>query len=154
MGRVLQTLAEGNVVDKTIFNNRFVVELCELIHVHYRNLRILMSLGDFVEMAQGMSDALKRWNMRGNPEPSPSSHIELCRKVVASSKVVDDVIKVNLNKNLYPENEGKIFSEGANFDESEYIHLKIRDLRIELSRSEFDTLINAILEAKEALCPK
>ncbi len=151
MGQTLDKLGEKRLDCKAIFNSRFVVEICEAVHIHYRNLRILLSPNDFAEMAHGMADALKRWEQRGFPEPSASTHIELCRKEVARQELGDNTIKVNLNKNLYALNEGKIFAEGAGLEEDKYIHLKIRDVRLELTRSEFDALAEVILDARDNL---
>jgi hypothetical protein len=103
-------------------------------------------------MATGMRDSLERWSKRGQPLPDKSNHIELARKQVAKHPINNEEIKVNLNENLYPKNENRIFSEGANFDEANYIHLKVRDLRIELSLDEFNKLSEAIIEAKDKLC--
>lgn len=151
MGQTLRNLSEKTLEDKSVFNNRFVVEICEKVHVHYRNLRLLMSLQDWVQMAQGMSDALTRWKARGCPETVEGTHIELCRKEVAKYPVAPDEVKVNLNKNLYPMHEGRVFSEGAEIKDPLYIHLKIRDIRLEMSMDEFLTLAEAITEAKASL---
>lgn len=151
MGRTLKPLSTKAVSEKSIFNNRFVVECCEAFHVHYRGLRILMSAQDWAEMAQGMADALRRWKEQGSPIPQQGKHIELCRKNVAQDALGDQTIQVNLNENLYPKHEGRIFSEGAGFDEPQYIHLKIRDLRLEMSRAEFFSLAKACSEAVSVL---
>ena len=153
MGHTIKNLSTKQVESKTIFNNRFVVEICECVHVHYRNLRIVLSLEDFLSMAQGMSDALTRWKKQACPQPSENIHLELCRKEVALGKVSEDEVKVNLNTNLYNKNEGRVFAEGANFNDPAYIHLKIRDLRVELSVDEFNQLADAIGEAKKVLSP-
>lgn len=136
---------------RTIFHHRFVVECCEHFHVHYRNLRILLSERDFVSMAEGMRDALKRWEMRGKPATGEGVHIELCRKEVALKPVDDNKMKVNLNDNLYLKHDGKIFADGAGLDDKNYIHLKIKDLRLELTVDEFNDLAETIAEAKENL---
>lgn len=151
MGQTLKKLASRQVEGKAVFNNRFVVEICEHVHVHYRNLRMIMSLSDWLSMASGMSDALKRWVSQGSPEPSEGTHIELCRKVVATHPICQEEININLNKNLYKENQGRIFAEGAEITEPLYVHVKLRDLRIELSLEEFAEFSDAILEAKETL---
>lgn len=151
MGQTIKNLSSRPVKSETVFHNRFVVEICEHVHVHYRNLRIILSLKDWVEMARGMAESLSRWEKRGSPATSPTTHIELCRKTVASAPVAADEVKVNLNRNLYPLHKGRVFSEGAQFDEAVYIHLKIRDLRLELSLDEFSDLADAILEAKDAI---
>lgn len=152
MGHTLNALAEKKADNRVIFHHRFVVECCEAFHVHYRNLRILLSERDFISMAQGMSDALKRWEAKGKPETSPTTHIELCRKEVALRPVDDCKFKVNLNDNLYAKNEGKIFADGAGLEDEKYIHLKVRDLRLELTIDEFNDLAATIAEAKEKLC--
>lgn len=152
MGLTIEKLAVRDLPGKAIFNNRFVVEICERVHVHYRNWRITQPLDEFITMAEGFSKALERWKKRGCPGTGNGVHIELCRLNVA---VVDENkdIQINLNKNLYKENEGSIFSEGANFHEDKYIHLKIRDTRIELSMEEFKLLIEAGVEAYGKLNP-
>lgn len=149
MGQTIEKLAEREVEQKCIFNNRFVVEICEKVHTHYRNLRIVQSLDDFINMAEGFASSLERWKKRGCPGTG-SRHIELCRKNVA---IADDSnkIQINLNHNLYNEHEGQIFSKGADFKEETYIHLKIRDYRVELSIDDFKKLSEAIIEASVKL---
>lgn len=150
MGRTIVNLADGKLSGKAIFNNRLVVEVCETFHVHYRNLRIVLSQKDWESFGKGMNDAWVRWNQRGKP-PCGSGHIELCRKEVASDPVDNEHCKVNLNKNLYELHEGKIFSEGADLQEDTYIHLKIRDIRLELTKAEFKELAKVVKEADDAI---
>lgn len=151
MGQTLKGLAKKIIGDKAIFNNRFVVEVCECFHVHYRNLRIVLSKDDFISMASGMRDALARWEKQGKPETSEHTHIELCRKNISGS---GNEVMVNLNNNLYKVNEGRIFAEGADFKDPAYIHLKIRDIRVELSVDDFNQLADAVIEAKRTLNPR
>jgi len=149
MGKTLQTLAHKEVSDKTIFNRRFVVECVENFHIHYRNLRLSLSTVDFIELTKGCIQAFERWNARGCPE-SPKVHIELCRKQIAKEPL-NEGIGVNLNENLYKHYEGRVFAEGSEFTEDKYIHLKIRDMRIEMSITEFKELADVISEAKKNL---
>jgi len=151
MGHTLLPLADKKIGEHAIFNNRFVVEVAETMHVHYRNLRINLSLDDWISMAQGMADALKRWKDRGSPEPKEGLHIELCRKEVATVPLNSDYCKVNLNKNLYRLNEGKIYSDGAELEDEQYIHVKWRDLRIECTKEDFITMASAMEEARKTL---
>ncbi len=149
MGQTIQNLSKRNIGKMTIFNNRFCVEICEKLHVHYRNIRIVQTLDDFINMAEGFTASLERWKKRGCPGTG-SRHIELCRKNVAVADF-SDTVEVNLNKNLYIENEGGIFSEGSNFKEPTYCHIKIRDIRIECSVEEFKIIAEALYEAKTKL---
>lgn len=151
MGKTLLALADKKISEKAVFDKRFVVEIAETVHVHYRNLRINLSLPDFISMARGMADSLKRWEERGKPEPKEGKHIELCRKEVATVPLNSDYCKVNLNKNLYAENEGRIYAEGAELDDELYVHLKVRDLRLELTKKDFKELASAVKEASDAI---
>lgn len=149
MGHTLKPLIERTIGNKAIFNNRFVVEICEKVHTHYRNLRIVQSLDDFITMCDGFIQAKERWVKRGCPGTG-SKHIELVRKQVAKYDESDS-IKINLNENLYLKNKDGIFAEGAEFAEPQYIHLKYRDLRLEMSLNEFKEFADAVIEAKRGL---
>lgn len=150
MGHTVECLAKRKLESKPIFPNRFVVEICEKVHVHYRNMRIVQTLDDFINMAEGFASSLERWKKRGCPGTG-SRHIELCRKQVAVTDF-SDTVEINLNENLYKKNEGGIFAEGAEFKEEEkYIHVKIRDIRIEMSINEFKLVAETLKEAKERL---
>lgn len=150
MGHTLVPLANKPLKSKAIFSHRFVVEAVENFHIHYRNLRISLSKEDFIAICTGCVQAFERWSKRGCPE-APEAHIELCRKNVVGNDTDADSIRINLNENLYNRNQGKIFAEGADFTEDRYIHLKIRDLRLEMSIEEFKELENAVKEASGRL---
>lgn len=151
MGRTINKLSEKNIGKKSIFNNRFCTELCESAHIHYRNIRLTMTLDEFITIAEGFVQSLDRWKKRGCPGTGIGQHIELCRKKIAITDE-SDKIQINLNDNLYKKNEGGIFAEGAEFfEDDKYIHLKIRDMRIELSLVEFQELAEAIKEAQEKI---
>lgn len=150
MGQTIQELSHKKLTDKPIFPNRFVIEICEKVHTHYRNIRIVNSIHDWVSVAEGYKDALDRWKKRGCPGTRQGTHIELCRKIIQNESESKDIL-INLNNNLYVENEGRIFSEGANFSEPTYLHVKIGDLRVELTHKQFEELHDAINEAKERL---
>ena len=150
MGQTIQKLAERTISQKAVFNNRFVTELCELAHIHYRNMRIVLTLDEFITVAEGFVASLDRWKKRGCPGTGTGQHIELCRKKVAVSDDSDKVI-INLNENLYNKNKDGIFAEGADFTDESYIHLKIRDVRLELSIDDFRRLADAVHEANGRL---
>lgn len=150
MGHTIKTLATSRCQYSCVFDRRFVVELCERVHVHYRNLRVQLSLSDFLEVCHGMIRAYERWQKLGRPEPGQGVHVELCRRQVAQD-VVNDGMQVNLNENLYARNAGRIYAEGAELADPTYIHLKLRDLRLELTVEEFRALAKVIGEAEEQL---
>jgi len=147
LGQTIKNLANEKLNNPAIFNNRFVVESCEDFHFHYRNLRIRISYADWPQFAKGFSDSYLRWEKQGRPF---GKHTELCRKMVATIPK-DDGVQINLNKNLYKQNEGRIFSEGTDLKDDEYIHVKIRDMRLEFTKDEFLKLADCFIKAKEAL---
>ena len=147
MGQTIRQLSHRPLSRPAIFNNRFVVESCESFHIHYRNLRINLGFQDWMSVGKGLSDAFLRWVKKGSPV---GGHTELCRKDVARTPK-NEGITVNLNTNLYGKNEGKVFSDGAGLTEPAYIHLKYRDLRLEMTLEEFHEFADTMNEAKEAL---
>ena len=149
MGYTLKPLAVRELSSESVFSSRFVVEVAEQFHMHYRNLRIILGVTDFKQIAKGFIQALNRWDKRGRPEPKEGTHIELCRKAVSGKH--NDGVKINLNKNLYNLNKGKIFADGADFEEPTYIHLKVRDVRLELSIDDFKVFAEAVEEARGKL---
>ncbi len=150
MGSTIKNLAHVELNTKAVFDRRFVIEIAEKMHVHYRNLRLNLSMQDFIEMCNGFIQARERWEKRGQPLPQKGTHIELCRKTVAT-EAHNDGIKVNLNHNLYNGNLERIYAEGADFKEPVYIHLKIRDMRLEMSVDEFKALSTVIKNAEREL---
>ena len=150
MGHTIQKLAEVKLDEKPIFEKRFCIELCEKVHLHYKNLRIVLMMDDFIKLAQGFSDAVDRWKKRGCPGTGVGQHLELCRREIDIVEGNND-IQINLNDNLYLHNQDKVFAMGTDFREEKYIHLKIRDYRIELSLSEFRKVADAVKEADRKL---
>lgn len=146
MGQTIKILAKESLPGQPVFKNRFVIEVCEKFHLHYRNLRLTFNLIDFIKFVEGVRDGFKRWTARGNPEPDKKNHIELVRKQIALDDELDTV-QINLNRNLYKVVKDKIFSEGAGIDSEGYIHLKIRDIRVELTINEFLVIADAFKKA-------
>ena len=149
MGRIIETLVHREIDTQSVFPNRFVIECVENFHIHYKNLRIALAKEDFIEVCKGCIQAFERWTRRGCPI-NTGEHIELCRKQIGKN-CLNEGIRINLNKNLYNDYAGKIFSSGNGITDETYIHLKLRDTRIELSIAEFKELANAVKEADERL---
>lgn len=152
MGKTIKPLAESKLPLNKIFNNRFVVEMCETMHVHYRNVRILLNRDNWEALADGFRSSLLRWKQQGKPEDM--GHLELCRRRVYHDEE-REFVKVNLNENLYLKHADMIFSEGAeDFKDKQYIHLKYRDIRIEMPVEEFHVFADTVKEAQEKLSRK
>jgi len=146
MGHTVKPLSLVEISKHSVFNNRFVIEICERVHTHYRNLRIIQPLDEFITIAEGINQALERWKKRGCPGTGKGMHIELCRKQIALNEE-SNKIQVNLNDNLYNKNVDGIYSLGADFSDPQYIHIKYRDLRLEMSIPEFKEFADAVSKA-------
>ena len=148
MGQTVKQLAKRALPKNTIFNKRFVIELCEGIHFHYRNFRFLWSRDTWYQVCKGCADALQRWIKRGFPSIG-NKHIEMCRKTVVPD--LSEFICINYNMNLYNRHEGQVYSEGNEFKDDHYIHVKYRDLRIEMSLEEFEIFAQTVKDAQHLL---
>jgi len=63
MGNVYNVLGKRDINDKTdYFATRLIVEDCENIHLHYRNLRIEFSDEEFKTFADVITEARKKLN--------------------------------------------------------------------------------------------
>jgi len=61
MGHVFKTLAERTIADApAYFAARLVIEDCENIHLHYRNLRFEFSAGEFIQLVDAMVEAKQK----------------------------------------------------------------------------------------------
>ena len=61
MGNVFKELSRETIKPQTqYFASRLVVELCENIHIHYRNLRLELSDAEFIQFAHKINEALKK----------------------------------------------------------------------------------------------
>jgi len=49
MGRAKKELARINLPDREAHNSRMFVDLCENIHIHYREFQIVFSLDEYFE---------------------------------------------------------------------------------------------------------
>ena len=148
MGQTIKQLSKRELQSNTIFPNRFVIEVCEEMHVHYRNVRFLFKQDLWRTIAEGFKASFDRWIKQGEPKTG-NRHIELCRKEVHPPK--NEMMCVNLNTNLYKKYKGRVFSEGNKFDEDKYIHLKYRDIRIEMPIAEFKEFASMVKEANDEL---
>jgi len=146
MGQNKQHLQQIDLQSQTIFPERAVIECDETIHVHWRNLRLEMSDEDFLAFADMMTRAMVAYKMQGL-HTKEGQHLELARaKVVnpvqSARLAVDE--QVNLYKLLnYPDAEF--------YEDDEFIVIRLRDLRIEMSKDEFQRIAGAITNANAKL---
>lgn len=77
MGHVYRVLAQAEIESEPAhFPKRFVIEDCENIHIHFRNLRIELSVREFIQFTEGMCEALDEFRDFGEPESIPIAQID------------------------------------------------------------------------------
>jgi len=60
MGNVYKILSVRKIKPQPdYFADRLIIELCENIHLHYRNLRIELSKSEFLEFADAIAEAAR-----------------------------------------------------------------------------------------------
>lgn len=77
MGNIYRVLARKKIHPRpAFFSTRVVVEDCENIHLHFRSLRIELSVREFVQLVGVMNNALQKFRNWGQPVKIPIDKIE------------------------------------------------------------------------------
>ncbi|MGE5327917.1 MAG: hypothetical protein ACM3KR_00210 [Deltaproteobacteria bacterium] len=147
MGETIKILHEKNINSRGIFPRRLVTECCENFHIHYRWLRIEMNKAEFEKVLSVFNKSEKRYQELGKPESC--YHEELSKEVMPN--YIDRKIKFELCRNLYKHTSNEGGKDSEFFSDRTYIHIHWDNLRIEISRNEFEDLYLAFMEAKRHL---
>ena len=68
MGFTRKVLGEKELDHKPVFyTDSFRIDLCESLHIHYRNFRLELSLEEWKEFAKGIIFGYLRWLRRSKP---------------------------------------------------------------------------------------
>jgi hypothetical protein len=152
MGLVRELLAEINLPDREVHNSRMFVDLCENIHIHYREIRIVFSLDEYFEFVDILqkSTADVRNFLAQNPDYKEGVYPTTVmvaggpgrqRKLLENSPAA--------NKSTYFPNHFAIeLQDESVIDE---IHVHWRDYRIALNRDHFRRIAQAFADAERKL---
>lgn len=122
MGNVLRVL--GKVVPKRLkglFHDSMRFESSECMHIHWRNLRIVMTTDQFHAFTRAGARGAKRWSRMGSP--ADKGDIILNHSNVSGETLLGDTIAVEVN--------------GRPAGEPDHIHVHYKDLRLEMLDDEF-----------------
>lgn len=148
MGAVKKLLAEKTLLEREKHNSRALVDLCENIHIHYREFRLIFSLDEYFEFVNIVNRSTQdvRNYLYNNPEYKeqayPTTIMIACgkdrqRKFLKNSP--------QPHRSTYHNNHFAIeLQEEFVTDE---IHVHWRDLRIALNRENFKDVAGAFVEA-------
>lgn len=94
---LIKRIIEYMKVGKPPHNTRFTVELCENVHVHYRNLRLEFSPDEFVRIL----DRLKQIDLSivKNFKYSPDSFREIVHLTLPEKTEFDDRLQIEEQQN-------------------------------------------------------
>lgn len=147
MGKVRHMLAEKSIDKKSeIYSSNFSIELCETFHVHLRNLRLTFDTEEFTQICESFKKAFVNWekmDFKRAEENAPDDPI---------IGLAGGTIKAeagSINKYICPSNLSVDLQEY-----NDYIHLKYRGLRIDLTIAEFVAFSEVIKEAANKIQEK
>jgi len=152
MGRTKIELSRIKLPDRELHNSRLFIDLCENIHIHYREFRIVFSLDEYFEFVDIVSRSTEdvRSYLAQNPEYEEGIHgdtvmlaggWERRRKLLANSP--------KPNESTYFPND--FFIELLEETETDEIHVHWRDYRFAISRGHFKIIADAFTKAKKEL---
>lgn len=152
MGAVKKFLARKTLQDRERHNSRLFVDLCENIHIHYREYRLIFSLDEYLEFVDivGKSTQDVRNYLANNPDYKeqvyPTTIMVACgkdrqRKFLKNSPLPHESAYHNNNFAIELQEEYV----------TDEIHVHWRDLRIALNRENFKDVAEAFIEAHRNL---
>src|SRR4051794_2261486 len=149
MGKVIRRLAAGTVPEQTIFDKRFVAECCETFHLHWRNLRLELTPGNWSQLVAAFNEADRKWRAAGSPPEH--SHLELTRFLRSEPAINGTSVGAELCENLYKTAPPEFSRDAEFYEEDEFVHFHYRDLRVEMSVEDFLGFSGVMAEARERL---
>lgn len=114
----------------------FQTERAEEIHLHWRNMRLLMGLGEYNTFCQGIAESYARFKALGKGLGQPFDLLHRRNKIPPQSEVDSTLFTVELQD---PNAEG------------DKIHVHYRNYRFDFTKREFKQFAKTISEALENL---
>lgn len=125
MGQPLRTLSKKNFSGSPLYHNIVRAEKCEWMHIHWRDMRILLSQAQFGIFSDMMKKSYQKWDGTLSPEED----------VLLDSPTLPDGIAFD-NIGLIEEQHGNL------------IHVHYGDLRLELQPQTFLMMARMFEQAK------
>jgi hypothetical protein len=152
VGKVKQTLLRIELPDREVHNGRMFIDLCENIHIHFRELRIVFSLDEFFEFCDILktSELDVRNYLAQNPGYREREHSDTV--MVAGGKERQQTGLRNSPEphvsTYFPRDFAIELQDESVIDE---IHVHWRDYRLSLPREHFHLIAEAFRHADENL---
>lgn len=148
MGAVKEFLYKKDLKDRERHNSRLFVDLCENIHIHFREYRLMFSLDEYFEFFDILSRSTQdvrnylAQNLAYKEKDYPTTLMVACgedrqRKFLENSP--------SPNKSFYDNNTFAIELQEENITDE--IHVHYRDFRLVLNRENFRDVAKGFSEA-------
>jgi hypothetical protein len=152
MGQVKRILNKTALPDREAHNSRMFVDLCENIHIHYRELRMVFSLDEYFEFADILQKSTEdvRSYLAQNPGYEEGKYDTLV--MVAGGRERQRKLLQNSpapNQSTYFANDFAIELQDESVTDE--IHVHWRDYRFALNREQFRVIAAAFERAKHEL---
>lgn len=152
MGEILHDLVRIKLPDREAHNSHLFIDLCENIHIHYREFRIVFSLDEYFEFAgivQQSTEDVRNY-LAQNPDYKERTYPTTL--MVAGGKIRQRQLLENSprpNESTYFANDFAIELQAETVVDE--IHVHWRDYRIALNREHFKQIADAFTVAKAEL---
>lgn len=138
MGNIFKHLASRILPKRSITNDQVWTDLCENIHLHYRNVRLDMSEEEWAEFVCAIR----------------SLHLAMDKAAAKYRYEEGDpnfLVHLSYNHPLKPSSRYYPNRATLEFEKDETIHFHYRDIRLHLSLLEFNELASMFAEAKNKM---
>jgi hypothetical protein len=151
MGEILKDLARTQLPDREKHNSRLFIDLCENIHIHYRELRIVFSLDEFFEFCSIVSASVDDVNNYLAQNPSYTEQTYGTTLMVAGQLRQRKLLQHSPepHTSTYFSNDFAIELQTERITDE--IHVHWRDYRFALPRDHFKAIAHAFTSAAEEL---
>ena len=152
MGLVKQELDRLELPDREAHNSRMFIDLCENIHIHYREFRIVFSLDEYLEFADILARSTEdvRSYLAQNPDYREGVYpttIMVAGGAKQQRKLLEN--SPQPNRSAYFANDFAIeLQDESVIDE---IHVHWRDYRFAMPRDQFKLVADSFSRAKTQL---
>ncbi|MGD9671303.1 MAG: ParB N-terminal domain-containing protein [Hyphomicrobiaceae bacterium] len=152
MGLIKKDLVRIKLPDREAHNSRMFVDLCENIHIHHREFRVVFSLDEYLEFVDVLGRSTEDVLSYLAQNPDYEEGIYPTTIMVAGGKERQRKLLLNSpapNQSAYFANDFAIeLQEESVVDE---IHVHWRDYRFAMNRENFKIIAEAFSEAKKGL---
>ena len=149
MGRNLTVLVERLLPPRVPPASRILVDLCENVHIHSRDMRQEFSVGEFLEHCDTLtrSAADLRAYLAANPEYSEQAYADLVAVLGGTPSLINESPEPAASK-YWPR---RLRVELIHPHPMGGVHLHWRDFRLNISRHELRVLAESLVEAVRKL---